>query len=75
ILLILGRLGVISYQALAKNRKYALLINSILSAILTPTPDAYTMLLMMGPVQILYELSIWLVKIFGRKKELEPDVV
>ncbi len=74
ILLILGRLGMISYQALARNRKYALLINAILSAMLTPTPDAYTMLLMMGPVQILYELSIWLVKIFGRKKELEPGV-
>lgn len=75
ILLILGRLGLVNYQMLARNRKYALLINSIFSAILTPTPDAYTMLLMMGPVQILYELSIWLVKILGRKKELEPDVV
>jgi len=51
-----------------------LLINSILSAILTPTPDAYTMLLMMAPIQILYELSIWLVKIFGKKKVLEPEV-
>jgi len=58
----------IGYQTLAKNRKYALLINSILSAILTPTPDAYTMLLMMVPIQILYELSVWIVKIFGKKK-------
>jgi len=66
--------GLINYQVLAKNRKYALLINSILSAILTPTPDAYTMLLMMAPIQILYELSIWLVKIFGKKKVLEPEV-
>ncbi|MBI5968861.1 MAG: twin-arginine translocase subunit TatC [Deltaproteobacteria bacterium] len=69
IMLVLGRVGLISYQGLARNRKYALLINSFLSAILTPTPDAYTMLLMMIPIQILYELSIWLVKIFGKKKE------
>ncbi len=75
VLLILGRLGLIRYQTLAKNRKYALLVNSIFSAMLTPTPDAYTMLLMLGPVQILYELSIWLVKIFGQKKELEPTIV
>jgi sec-independent protein translocase protein TatC len=73
IMLILGRAGLIGYQVLAKNRKYALLINSILSAVLTPTPDAYTMLLMMIPMQILYELSIWLVKIFGKKKAPEPE--
>jgi sec-independent protein translocase protein TatC len=73
IMLILGRAGLIGYQGLAKNRKYALLINSLLSAILTPTPDAYTMLLMMIPMQVLYELSIWLVKIFGKKKAPEPE--
>jgi sec-independent protein translocase protein TatC len=73
IFLILGRVGWVGYQGLAKNRKYALLINSILAAILTPTPDAYTMLLMMAPMQALYELSVWLVKIFGKKKVLEPE--
>jgi sec-independent protein translocase protein TatC len=73
IMLILGRVGLIGYQALARNRKYALLINSILSAILTPTPDAYTMLLMMAPMQVLYEVSILLVKIFGKKRAPAPE--
>jgi sec-independent protein translocase protein TatC len=73
IMLILGRVGLISYQFLAKNRKYALLVNSILSAILTPTPDAYTMMLMMVPIQVLYEVSIWVVKIFGKKKAPAPE--
>jgi sec-independent protein translocase protein TatC len=73
IMLILGRFGVIGYRGLAKNRKYALLINSIMSALLTPTPDAYTMLLMMAPMQALYELSIWLVRIFGKEKAPEPE--
>ena len=68
ILLILGRVGVVSYQGLARNRRYALLLNAVVSAILTPTPDAYTMLLMMVPIQVLYEASIWLVRIFGKKK-------
>jgi sec-independent protein translocase protein TatC len=68
ILLILGRVGVVGYRGLARNRRYALLLNAIVSAILTPTPDAYTMLLMMAPIQVLYEASIWLVRIFGRKK-------
>jgi sec-independent protein translocase protein TatC len=73
IMLILGRVGLIGYQVLSRNRKYALLINSILSAILTPTPDAYTMLLMMAPMQVLYEVSILLVKIFGKKRAPEPE--
>jgi Sec-independent protein secretion pathway component TatC len=63
ILLILGRIGVVSYHGLARNRRYALLLNTVASAILTPTPDAYTMLLMMAPIQVLYEASIWLVRI------------
>jgi len=69
ILLILGRVGVVGYHGLAWNRRYALLLNAVISAILTPTPDAYTMLLMMAPIQVLYEASIWLVRIFGKKKE------
>ncbi len=73
IMLILGRVGLVSYQWLARNRRYALLINSILSALLTPTPDAYTMLLMMIPIQMLYELSIWLVRFFGKKRVPEPQ--
>jgi len=73
IMLILGRVGWIGYRGLARNRKYALLINSVLSALLTPTPDAYTMLLMMVPIQVLYELSIWLVKFFGKEKAPEPE--
>ena len=74
IMMILGRVGLIGYEALGRNRKYALLINSIVSAVITPTPDAYTMLLMMVPMQILYEVSIWLVKMFGKRKVPEPEV-
>ena len=75
VMLVLGRAGVVGYRGLAKNRRYALLINSIMSALLTPTPDAYTMLLMMAPMQILYEVSIWLVRIFGKKKAPEPEPI
>ncbi len=73
VMLILGRVGLVGYDFLARNRKYALLINALLSAALTPTPDAYTMLLMMAPLQVLYEMSIWLVRIFGKKKAPEPE--
>ncbi len=75
VMLLLGRVGLVGYRGLAKNRKYALLLNSVLSAIITPTPDAYTMLLMMVPIQVLYELSIWLVKIFGKRKVPASEAV
>jgi sec-independent protein translocase protein TatC len=65
----------VNYQWLAKNRKYAFLVNALLSALITPTPDAYTMLLMMVPIQILYECSIWLVRIVGKKKTLEAELI
>ncbi len=73
IMLVLGRVGAVTYSWLARNRRYALLVNSVLTALLTPTPDAYTMLLMMGPMQALYEVSIWLVRIFGKTKVPEPE--
>ena len=31
------------------------------------------MMLMMGPIQVLYEVSIWLVRFFGKKRSPEPE--
>jgi sec-independent protein translocase protein TatC len=64
-LVLLGRAGIVSSAWLAKNRKYALLINSIVSAILTPTPDVFNMMIMMVPLMILYEAGIWGIRLFG----------
>ena len=38
----------------------------MLAAILTP-PDVVTQVMMAGPLFLLYELSIWIAKAFGRK--------
>lgn len=68
VMLVLGRVGIINSSMLSKYRKYAILVIAIVSAIITPTPDAYSMMLMTVPLVILYEISILLVKIFGKKK-------
>lgn len=65
-LLILARLGVVTADKLRKTRKYAILVIFIVAAILTP-PDPFTQTLMAGPLMVLYELSIWLAKVFGKK--------
>ncbi|MDL1970460.1 MAG: twin-arginine translocase subunit TatC [Candidatus Desulfofervidaceae bacterium] len=62
----LAKMGVVNSKMLASKRRYALVIIFIAAAILTP-PDVGTQLLMAGPLIILYEISIWVAKIFGRK--------
>jgi len=66
-MLVLGRIGIINSYMLSKYRKYAILVIAIVSAIITPTPDAYSMLLMTVPLVILYEVSVILVKLFGKR--------
>jgi sec-independent protein translocase protein TatC len=62
------RIGMVNHKALAKFRRYALVINFLIAAILTPTPDLVNQLLMAGPLLVLYEVSI-LVSRFSAKKE------
>ena len=63
-----SRLGLVTPAFLAKNRKYAILLCFVASAILTPTPDAFNQLLMAGPMILLYELGIVAARVFGRRK-------
>ena len=62
----LAKLGLVTAQMLRSKRKYAILIIFIVAAILTP-PDVVTQLMMAGPLLLLYELSVWIAKVFGRK--------
>lgn len=51
-------------QVFEKNRRYAILVIAILAALLTPTPDIVNMGLMGGPLYLLYELGILVIRIF-----------
>ncbi len=62
----LSRMGILNAAILRKQRKYAILIIFLASAILTP-PDVFTQILMSGPMILLYELSIFIAHIFGKK--------
>lgn len=63
----LSRLGIINADMLRRFRRYAILIMVIVAAILTP-PDVISQLLMAGPLLVLYEVSILIAAIFGKKK-------
>jgi len=72
----LSKLGIVRYEAMARNRKYALLVIVVLAAALTPGPDPISQMLMAGPVYLLYEISIWVSKFAKpRKVRVEPDEV
>jgi sec-independent protein translocase protein TatC len=68
--LAITRLGIFTPRQLAKNRGYVILGIAVVAAVATPTPDPFTMTLAMGPLIILFELSIllarWLEKVSPR---------
>ena len=53
-----AKIGVVTRSFFAKHRKYAMLLIAIVAALLTPTPDVVNMLLMGGPLYVLYEAGI-----------------
>ncbi len=53
-----SKVGIFPRKSFEKNRRYAILIISIVAALLTPTPDVVNMLLMGGPLYLLYETGI-----------------
>jgi len=68
VILFLVKIGIVSPQFLAKKRKVVIIAIFILAAILTPSVDAFTQLLLAVPLIILYEVSIWLGKIGAVQK-------
>ena len=72
LLLILGWIGLISANFLREKRRHAIVIIAFISMILAP-PDAISMLVMMVPLCLIYELCIWLIRlrevIRGRENE------
>lgn len=66
VVMILGRLGLVSHRFLVRVRKYAFLAIMVLAAVLSP-PDVISMIIFLGPLYGLYELSILLVRFVEKK--------
>jgi sec-independent protein translocase protein TatC len=65
----LALFNIVTPQFLWKNLRYAILIIAIVAAIVTPTPDATTMLVFMAPMVGLYFVGIGVAALVVRNKK------
>jgi sec-independent protein translocase protein TatC len=68
LIFILSIFGIVTPKFLLKNFRYAMLIITIVAAVVTPTPDATTMLLFMAPMILLYFVGIFVSYMVVRNK-------
>lgn len=68
VVMALVKLDFLTYKVMKTTRKHALIAIAVFSAIVTPTQDVLTLLLLAGPLYVLYEICIWLAY-FIEKKE------
>jgi len=64
----LAKLGIVNSKMLSKQRRYAVLVIFVVAAILTPSPDALSQILMAIPLMFLYEVSILVAKFVEKGK-------
>ena len=72
VVMVLVKLGILTYESMTRTRTYAIVAIYVAAAIITPTPDIMTLNLMALPMLFLYEICIWLAW-FDRKKNRESE--
>jgi sec-independent protein translocase protein TatC len=64
----LNLVGVLSYDALKKSRRWIFFLTIVFAAFVTPTQDPFTMLAMAGPMVVLFELAIQVARIVDKRR-------
>lgn len=62
VLIFLGRAGIVTSRQLRDARRYAVLGIALFAAVITPSQDPYTMLMMMAPLWVFYEVAILIIR-------------
>jgi sec-independent protein translocase protein TatC len=77
VLTLLGMAGIVSSKALSSGRRYAIVGVFVVAAVVTP-PDPISQTLLALPIILLYEISIWCVRLIEmrrKKAEASTDIV
>jgi sec-independent protein translocase protein TatC len=67
---LLSKLGILTPSFLKKYRRHAIVVILLVAAIITPSPDIFSQILVAIPLLILYEVSIVVSKRITKKQEL-----
>ncbi len=65
---LMGRMGLLTDQWMSDYRRHAIVAILIVAAIITPTTDVFTLFVVALPIYLLYEVSIWIVRITKQNK-------
>lgn len=71
---LLARIGLLTPRMMWKFWRHAVVLIAIISAVLTPTTDAFNMIVFATPMLILYFMSIGIVWFFGKQRRREQEV-
>lgn len=69
VVLALVKIGLLEHSQMKATRPYAIVVVFLLAAIITPTSDVFTLLLMGGPMLFLYEACIWIARWMEKRDE------
>jgi sec-independent protein translocase protein TatC len=72
IIAFLSMIGVVHHTTLSKYRRLAIVVNTIIAAIITPTGDPLNLAMMAVPMIVFYEIGILLARVLGKKREATP---
>ena len=70
---VLSKVGVLNPRFMREYRRHAFVVILILAAIITPSPDVLSQVLVATPLTLLYEISIWVSAWVERAKKLEES--
>ena len=73
VVMVFVKLGLLTYETMSRTRSYAIVAIFVAAAILTPTPDVFTLSLMALPMIFLYEICIWLAWFDRRKNRMMEE--
>jgi sec-independent protein translocase protein TatC len=64
----LNLVGALSHEVLSRSRRWIFFLTIVFAAFVTPTQDPFTMLLMAGPMIVLFELAIQVTRVVDKRR-------
>ncbi|GAB4245559.1 MAG: twin-arginine translocase subunit TatC [Candidatus Methylacidiphilales bacterium] len=69
VMAVLAKLDIVTSTFFKTYRRHAVVVLLIFAACVTPTSDPYNLMLLFGPLYLLYEIGIWITLLIERRRE------